>query len=74
MEMSAKYIIWLDSAIPLSGEQPLYRMNAEKGGFLCTRPVHGSALCLCVCVFYVYVYSAHTACAVIPTESMHRRR
>lgn len=33
MEMSDKYIIWLDSAIPLSGEKPPNRVNTEMEGF-----------------------------------------
>lgn len=33
MEMSDKYIIWLDSAIPLSGEKPPNRVNTEIEGF-----------------------------------------
>lgn len=33
MEMSDEYIIWLDSAIPLSGEKPPNRVNTEMEGF-----------------------------------------
>lgn len=33
MEMSDKYIIWLDSAIPLSGEKTPNRVNTEMEGF-----------------------------------------
>lgn len=33
MEMSDKYIIWLDSAIPLSGEKPPNRVNTKMEGF-----------------------------------------